>query len=55
MRDRFHIPPQEREPTYERPFLEAPAPSFLDPAPSRADSEDHDEEEERERVIIIEI
>jgi len=55
MRDSFHIPNDEHAPTYERLFLEAPAPSSLEPLPSHASPEATDEDEERERVIIIDI
>ncbi len=55
MRDGFHSPNNDRAPTYERPFLEAPAPSSLEPPPSHARTEATDEDDERERVIIIDI
>jgi hypothetical protein len=52
MRDCFQTPTDERAPTFERPFLEVPPPSYFEPPPNEVHP---DEEEESERVIIIDI
>ena len=56
MRDSFHTPQDERRtPQYERPYLEAPAPSAFEPPPRHACPGNDDDDDEQERVIIIDI